>query len=249
MNEIASLLGMLATVVGAILALLAGLLTRRAAERDTSSARATLREVLDSALAQQRNVPVRGGAATDKQRVDASAEQALLNLDYHAQSLGQNKTMFNISLAGAMLGFGVIITGVILALLGMTDAAILGTVSGVVMEAVAGLFFRESNRARSLMRDFFDSLRVDIKNERDLRTALTLVDQVETPATRDALRGAISLRLVDGITDTTTAAQWLRDVGLDVSNPPASEASAPPEVRPSPAKPRRPRKTTPKGRT
>ena len=211
MSEIGPLAGIVSTVAGAVVALIAGYLARRVTEQDTTDARLHLREVLSASAA-----PGATTAPAHEENGDEAVPRptdptptALLNLEYHAQGIGQSKTMFYVSIAGAALGFAVVIAGVVLALLGRTDAAVVSVVGGVVTDAVSALFFRESNRARDLLRAFFDSLRTDIKEERQLAAGLSLVDQVESSEVRDWLRTVISLKLLDDSAGFSVAVQRL----------------------------------------
>ena len=58
----------------------------------------------------------------------------------------------------------------------VSDAQILNLVSGTIIEAVAALFFVQSNRARRLMVEFFDRLRADKKLDDALRLAQEIGD-------------------------------------------------------------------------
>lgn len=66
-----------------------------------------------------------------------------------------------------------IILGVVISLIGDTGLGtpIIQIVSGSVIEAVSGLFFVQSNKARGLLVAFFDKLREDRKLEEALRFA------------------------------------------------------------------------------
>jgi hypothetical protein len=89
--------------------------------------------------------------------------------------------------------------------------AILGAISGVVVETVAGLFFVQSNRARKLMAEFFDRLRQD----RRLEESLAQADKIPDPNLRGRLNAALAVAfsgvtlpevVVRSLVDPSTAA-------------------------------------------
>ena len=103
---------------------------------------------------------------------EASYRQYALLREYHAQGLAQSRVSFWFSLTFASIGFAVIALAVGLFLeatpagTGWLDNAgkpVFTLVSGTVIDAVAALFFVQSNKARQLMTEFFDKLRIDRK--------------------------------------------------------------------------------------
>lgn len=78
----------------------------------------------------------------------------------------------------ASLGFLVIVLAFVTVFLsddgGVDSANVITLVAGTIVEVISALFFVQTNRARVLMVDFFDRLRVD----RKLREALSLAEQV-----------------------------------------------------------------------
>ena len=73
------------------------------------------------------------------------------------------------------------------------NASIPALVSGTVVEAIAGLFFVQSNRARDVMTSFFEKARVD----RSLSEALRLADEVPDKLIRSRLQTVLALRLAN----------------------------------------------------
>lgn len=124
--------------------------------------------------------------------VDAPPEdrQYALLREYHSRGLAQSTQSFWFSLLAASVGFIVIISAVILAAFGLrpgrSGAQVEVTVnlvlpaiqliSGLVIEAVSALFFVQSNKARTLMADFFDKLREDRKLDESLQLAEKMAD-------------------------------------------------------------------------
>lgn len=127
-----------------------------------------------------------------KPGLDASEKQYILLSSYHAQSLAQSKQSFWFSLVFASLGFGVIV----MAILGNSPNNIDKTIkliSGTIIDAVAGLFFVQSNKARELMSEFFDKLRTDRKLDESLR----LVAEVPDETLKSRLQVVLSLNFAD----------------------------------------------------
>ena len=117
---------------------------------------------------------------TAEQRTDL-----IVPAEYHAQGLAQSKLAFLCSLVFAALGFLLIAASVVVVLAGRKiDAGIVTLVSGAVVEAVSGLFFVQANRARNLMAQFFDKLRID----RSLDEALRMSQAIPDPLIRSRLR-------------------------------------------------------------
>jgi hypothetical protein len=128
---------------------------------------------------------------------DPADKQFLLLREYHAQGLAQSRISFWFSLVFASLGFAVIIAAV------MTmdrTAAIMEqgrtwvtVAAGTIIDAVAALFFVQSNKARELMVEFFDRPRNDRKLEESLKIASTLPD----PTLSSRLGVILALNLAD----------------------------------------------------
>ena len=106
--------------------------------------------------------------------------------EYHAQSISQCRVSFWFSIIFATIGFSLIATSVF----AYSDkSGYLGVIAGAVVEAVAALFFVQSNKARKLMSEFFDRLRQD----RKLEESLNLCDAIDDEFVRNSLRLKLSL--------------------------------------------------------
>lgn len=142
-----------------------------------------------------------------RSRLEAAGAQggfrqyALLR-EYHAQGLAQSRISFWFSLTFASIGFAVIALAVGIFLQGSPpgsgwlDSAgkpIFTLISGTVIDAVAALFFVQSNKARQLMTEFFDKLRTD----RKLDEALKLADAITDPAVSSRLRALLALHFAE----------------------------------------------------
>jgi hypothetical protein len=94
----------------------------------------------------------------EKLRMLLESEQINQLIQYHANSLAQSQISFNFSIGAASLGFLVIILGVVLVLFNsVSSASYLSIASGAIIDAVAALFFVQSNQARKSMTEFLIS--------------------------------------------------------------------------------------------
>lgn len=138
-----------------------------------------------------------------RRRTSPSAEavpadrQFVLLREYHAQGLAQSKISFWFSLVFASLGFAVIIAAVMTIDRGTAiteqGRTWVTVAAGTIIDAVAALFFVQSNKARELMVEFFDRLRNDRKLEEALKIAATLPD----PLLNSRLGVILALNLAD----------------------------------------------------
>jgi hypothetical protein len=133
---------------------------------------------------------------------EAGFRQYALLREYHAQGLAQSRISFWFSLTFASIGFAVIALAVGLFLQatpagsGWLDNAgkpVFTLVSGTVIDAVAALFFVQSNKARQLMTEFFDKLRTD----RKLDESLKLVEAISDPSTSSRVKALLALHFAD----------------------------------------------------
>ncbi|SRR5260221_4559169 len=171
---------------------------------------------------------VRGGIGMSPADIQKLAITAANVDEYHQQSISQSRISFWFSLVLATLGFIIIATSVFT----FADKAnYLGIVAGTIVDAVAALFFHQTNRARALMADFFDRLRTD----RKLEESLKLCSATSSSVLQDALRVRLALHF-SGIENSDQA---LKDI-LTLTTPRQLTTEAPflPRAAP-PAEPAR----------
>jgi len=139
---------------------------------------------------------------------------------YYGQVLAQSKMSFWFSLVFASLGFMVIIAAALLYSADRQGATVASFLAGVVIDAVAGLFFVQSKDAQRSMAEFFDKLRKD-RQQADSRA---LCEGIENPTLKDALRLQLALYYagVDGHQAVATALLGGRSgsVAVPQANPP-----------------------------
>lgn len=78
-------------------------------------------------------------------------------------------------------------------------------VAGTIIDAVAALFFVQSNKARQLMTEFFDKLRVD----RKLDEALRLMKEIDDATIASKVKGVVALTFSDVALDKLTLTELL----------------------------------------
>lgn len=118
---------------------------------------------------------------------DPKLTLAKLPIDYHAQVLAQSRQSFALSLGAAIAGFLVIAIGVVLAFVGTVPTTVATMAGGVIAEAVAALFFTQSNKARSLMAGQLEGFRQSEETGRQAAERLTLINMVAEQQTKDEL--------------------------------------------------------------
>lgn len=129
----------------------------------------------------------------DQKPLDRAAFETEALANYYNHALRRANISFAFSLIFAAIGFIVIVYAI-----GSYDpadkvGAIIRVLSGVVIDAVAALFFAQSNRAQASMQSFFEKLRVD----RASAQAMALLTDIENPDRRDELRAQFIRRLAD----------------------------------------------------
>lgn len=139
-----------------------------------------------------RDIHIHGLKKEDILQEPAHKQYALMQ-QYHAQGLAQAKISFWFSLIFASIGFTVIIVS----LLTMDNSAaltdqgrtLIGLVSGTIIDAVSTLFFIQSNKARHLMTEYFDKLRIDRKFDESLQ----LSDKIPDTSVQSRLKVLMAL--------------------------------------------------------
>ena len=157
--------------------------------------------------------------------LEPAERQYLLLKAYHQQSLGQSQISMWFSLVFAAVGFAVIIIALFAnegkSSEGFATERLIKLASGTVIDAVASLFFVQSNKARELMATFFDKLRTDRKLDESLR----LVSEVSDGLLKSRLQLLLSLNFADvKVADETLLAV------MNVSAASRTETPIPPPI-------------------
>lgn len=109
--------------------------------------------------------------------------------NYYSQILSQSKISFWFSLIFASLGFATIVVAAFLYTDTNGTATVAQFIAGIIMDAVAGLFFVQSRNAQKSMGEFFDKLR----NDRLHAESKLISQDISSSHAQDALRLHLSL--------------------------------------------------------
>jgi hypothetical protein len=140
------------------------------------------------------------------------AIEALIS-GYHEQALNQSSTQFWFSVTAATIGFGwILYTGLDI----RTDdlATVFRTVPGVIMDAVAFLFFKQASETRQRATDLYDRLRRD-KQSTD---SIMLVESIEDVRVRSAVKAQMALHMSGLEPSPINLTQFLSTGTIDASD-------------------------------
>ena len=127
-------------------------------------------------------------ASTDTDRVSKPVEQLVNN--YHEQALNQARVQFWFSVIAATIGFcWILYTGASIQPEKWVTAS--KTFPGVVMDAVAFLFFKQAAETRQRATELYDRLRGDKK----LSEASAIVASIEDARLRGAVKAQLALHM------------------------------------------------------
>jgi hypothetical protein len=108
---------------------------------------------------------------------------------YYTQVLIQFKIAFWFSLIFASFGFVVIVVAALMYSIEQSGIIIVQGIAGVLVDAIAALFFVQANRTQASMMKFFDKLRKD----RQYAESQRLCESIDDRNAKDALRIYLSL--------------------------------------------------------
>lgn len=129
----------------------------------------------------------------------AETRFAKLLIEYYAYGLTQARRSFSVSLSCSILGGLVLISGVGMAIFkaestGDQYASVTASLAGLVMTIIGTLFHRRADLALKHMESQTQSLRQDMKVERDAGQAIKLLEDVTDPALKAHLQAALILK-------------------------------------------------------
>ncbi|MFE2218339.1 hypothetical protein ACFW93_41275 [Streptomyces canus] len=127
-----------------------------------------------------------------------SAKFTKLLIRYYSYGLTQARASFYVSLFASIIGGGVLITGVGLAIfradtIGDQYASIVSSVVGLLTVAIGTLFHKRADAALRHMESQSRGLREDMKVERDTDQAIQLLKEVNEDHLRSHLQAALIL--------------------------------------------------------
>ncbi len=198
MSDILSFLSSTGIYISALIAVVIGIVSLLVQMGLTSRLKWNTEErvALSKEPPQKREVEQIEGVAIIEELTPAERQYRLLS-QYHSQGLEQSKISFWFSLIFAALGFLVLITGIFTMDNGVQfteqGRAFITLLAGTIIDAVAALFFVQSNKARELMTNFFDKLRAD----RKLEEALSLCQEIQDGNVQGRLQTLLALKFAE----------------------------------------------------
>ncbi|MEU4920683.1 hypothetical protein AB0G29_15150 [Streptomyces parvus] len=130
---------------------------------------------------------------------------------YYSYGLTQARASFYVSLFASIIGGGILITGIGLAIfqadiVGDQYASIVSSVAGLLTVAIGTLFHERADAALRHMESQSRGLREDIRAERDADQAIRLLQEVGEDHLRSHLQAALILKFRDR--SFLTSARW-----------------------------------------
>lgn len=168
-------------------------------KRDVDTERERLRSEVLGEPSESR-VEADGDSETGQaQRPTADQRFAALLIEYYAYGLTQARRSFSVSLSCSLLGGLVVLSGVGMAIFkaestGDQYASITASVAGLLMTVIGTLFHRRADLALKHMESQTQSLRQDMKVERDAGQAIRLLEDVKDGALKAHLQAALILK-------------------------------------------------------
>lgn len=200
MSALSIFLGLLSTLSSLALPYVAWVLGRKFMGRNVDHERRRLRaEVLGESEDDGADEVTSSRAFADSSHGIVDTRFARLLIEYYAYGLTQASRSFSVSLSCSILGGLVLISGVGMAIFkaesaGEQYASVTASVAGLVMTVIGTLFHRRADLALKHMESQTQSLRQDMKVERDAGQAVRLLEDVDDPALKAHLQAALILK-------------------------------------------------------
>lgn len=139
------------------------------------------------------------GDRVESETLPTDQRFAALLIEYYAYGLTQARRSFSVSLTCSILGGLVLISGVGMAIFkagttGDQYASVTASVAGLVMTVIGTLFHRRADLALKHMESQTQSLRQDMKVERDAGQAIRLLEDVNDSVLKAHLQAALILK-------------------------------------------------------
>lgn len=112
-----------------------------------------------------------------------------LELSYR-QTREQSQGWYRFSAIAASIGFVLIAIGVVAVLFGQTAAGVITSISGVIPEAAAALFFSQGKQANGRV----DTIQEKLGEARELLTALEIANTITDESARNEMKKSIVLK-------------------------------------------------------
>lgn len=141
-------------------------------------------------------------------------KQILLLNEYYKQGLSESYISFYFSVLSAVIGFSIILISLFrLAVLGedIQGIEVIQIIGGTIISAVSGMFFNLSNKAKEVMIDFSDKLRIDSK----LSESMKLIEKISDPIIKDKIQALLVLNFAGVEVDSVQFTKILGDLDLE----------------------------------
>lgn len=138
-------------------------------------------------------------------------KQILLLNEYYKQGLSESYISFYFSILSAVVGFSMILISLFrLTILneGIQGAEIVQIIGGTIISAVSGLFFNLSNKAKEVMVNFSDKLRIDNK----FNESMKLIEKISDPMIKDKIQALLVLNFAGVEVDSIQFTKILNDL-------------------------------------
>jgi len=185
----AGVVAVIAAAAGAIATGLSAFVTNRFGKAVDRERAALTEELLPEGVAPEHPTP----------EEKDSAKFTKLLIRYYSYGLTQARASFYVSLFASIIGGGILITGIGLAIfradtIGDQYASIVASVAGLLTVAIGTLFHKRADAALRHMESQSRGLREDMKVERDTDQAIRLLQEVNEDHLRSHLQAALILK-------------------------------------------------------
>ncbi|GAA4537788.1 TRADD-N-associated membrane domain-containing protein [Streptomyces collinus] len=141
-----------------------------------------------------------------------SAKFTKLLIRYYSYGLTQARASFYVSLFASIIGGGILITGIGLAIfradtIGDQYASVVASVAGLLTVAIGTLFHKRADAALRHMEAQSRGLREDMKRQSDLDKAIELLGEEQEPTIKAHLRAAVIIKLSNSSLPTLPKAE------------------------------------------
>ncbi|MFI5521317.1 hypothetical protein [Streptomyces platensis] len=198
----AGIAAVIAAAVGAVATGLSALVTSKFGKAVDRERAALTEELLPEGTASEHPTP----------EEKDSAKFTKLLIRYYSYGLTQARASFYVSLFASIIGGGILITGIGLAIfradtIGDQYASVVASVAGLLTVAIGTLFHKRADAALRHMESQSRGLREDMKRQSDLDKAIELLGEEQEPTIKAHLRAAVIIKLSNSSLPTLPKAE------------------------------------------
>ncbi|RZK75282.1 MAG: hypothetical protein EOP28_00340 [Rhodococcus sp. (in: high G+C Gram-positive bacteria)] len=119
--------------------------------------------------------------------------------NHYADALRQSTTYFYLSLVVGIVGFVTILLGGIAVMAGVGDYAAIAAAAGLLIEAAAGLIFKQAHNAKLHAQENLTAIAASSEDADNRAMALVYSSRVQDPAMQDKLYSELAIQSVRAI--------------------------------------------------